>query len=208
MNYQYRKACKCGNVDYITATKAEVAFDLKMEEVAKIACSKCGSKKIYNIDAPKPQIDEELLRIWIRNEDYLFTEQDEELILAQYPENIPLYASYLDSEHVSDYKKGMLIEVLLVMLYERVLNKEEIPTDEVTSKLIHILKQRVDVVSRYGLYGWDYIQKVCYPIIGLDFVGESPRFEDLEPLPAKEKKSDDQEEKRIGLWTQLKRFFR
>ena len=102
MNYQYRKACKCGNVDYISATKVEAAFDLKMEEVAKIACSKCGSKRVYSIDTPKPEVDEELLRVWVRNEDYYFIEQDEELILAEHPENIALYVSYIDSPHISE----------------------------------------------------------------------------------------------------------
>jgi hypothetical protein len=207
MNYQYRRACKCGNVDYISATKVEVAFDLKENEVAKIPCSKCGSKKGCSMTASLPDIDEELLRIWIRNEDDCFLDQDEELILAQYPENTSLYLSYLDSKQVSDHKKSMLVQVLMVMLYGRTVHKEEMPKDELTLQLIHGLKERIELVSRYNHYGWDYIKKVCYPIIGLEFAENTLKFEDLKSFPQQDK-TEQQEVKRTSFWNQLRNRFR
>ena len=85
--------------------------------------------------------------IWSKEPDYLFCEQDEDLILAQYVNNIDLYLEFIDNESVSIEKRNTLIEALCVMIYEGV-KKSENENQNITKQIASELKKREQLVFR------------------------------------------------------------
>ncbi|AUC74924.1 hypothetical protein [Olleya sp. Bg11-27] len=168
MNYQYQRGCECGNIDSLEVSKIEAAFELNYLEFIKSECSKCGEKKMSFGSVNSPEIDIELLTIWSENVDYLFCPQDEELTLAQYNENLELYLEFIDNEKIDFGKKSVLIESLCVMIYDRA-NKTDKKDLDTKNRIASELKSRENLVLLSEHYIMEYIKKVSFPIIGIEF---------------------------------------
>ncbi len=166
MKYKYRRACTCGNVDFIEITKIEAAFNLKENDIRSSRCSKCGGKNIASIGIDSPEIDKELLEIWAENAEYFFCEQDEDLMLAQNINNIDLYLEYIDNECIMLEKRNVLIETLCVMIYDRV-KKSDRENQNIINQITSELKKRELLVLDAQYWIMDYIKSVSFPIIGI-----------------------------------------
>jgi len=201
MNYQYRRACKCGNVDFIDATKTEAAFELNFDSIIENGCSKCGGKKVWSIGiSNSPEIDEELLSIWSKEPEYLFCEQDQDLMLAQYKNNIDLYLKYIDDESISIGKRNVLIEALCVMIYDRA-KKTDKENLNLINRIASELRKRERLVLEAQYWIMDYIKKVSFPIIGIEFFVKEEKSE-LSNEP-KEKNKLEKE----SFWNRIKQFW-
>lgn len=175
MKNERRRACKCGNVDLIEVTKIEAAFNLKDKEIWNLKCSKCGGKNATSVIGNLPEIDRELLNVWINNTDYLFCEQDEELTLAQYPENIDLYIEFIDNDSVPKEKINSLIDALCVMIYDRSEKTDSDENKQIVDKISSELKKRENKVISAQNWIMDYIKKVSFPIIGINYISIVPK---------------------------------
>jgi len=166
INYICRRECKCGNVDVIKVDKISAAFELRDEEIWNLKCTKCDSKEIASIVNYQPKIDRELLTIWSENEEYRFCDQDEDITLAQYEENIDLYLEFIDNEMVPEVNKKILIVVLCIMIYDRA-GKNDSEENLIVKKIAKELKKRESRLINCKNWVMDYIKEISFPIIGI-----------------------------------------
>lgn len=211
MNYQYQRGCECGNIDSLEVSKIEAAFELNYLSFSKRECSKCGEKKMSFGSINSPEIDRELLTIWAENIDYLFCPQDEGLTLAQYKENIDLYLEFIDDEIINAEKKNVLIEALCVMIYDRVdkTDKEDL---DIINKIATELKLRKNQVLFSQHWIMDYIKKVSFPIIEVEYKNSLSSKVDKENhkdyLESIIKESIDKRNSKNKLWTKIKNIWK
>ena len=137
MIYDYRKTCTCGNVDLVKVDKKDAAFGLKEKDVWNLKCTKCGNTKFDSIIFDQPEIDRELLTLWANNIDYNFSEQDEDVLLAQYKGNNELYTEFIDNPSIIENKKEILKESL------RIINNDKSTTREPNSKHTDFLESLI-----------------------------------------------------------------
>nr|WP_321222451.1 hypothetical protein [uncultured Psychroserpens sp.] len=202
MKNEQRRACKCGNVDFIEVTKIEAAFNLREKEIWNLKCSKCGGKNATSVISNSPEIDKELLQIWTDNLEYLFCQQDEELSLAQYSDNIDLYIEFIDDDSVPLEKKKVLIEALCVMIYDRSKKTNSDEDKKIVNKISSELKKRENQVISAQNWIMDYIKKVSFPIIGIQYFKESPN-----PNSINEQVMNTETEKDT-IWNKIKQFWK
>ncbi|AXP81749.1 hypothetical protein CJ739_2677 [Mariniflexile rhizosphaerae] len=211
MNYQYQRGCECGNIDSLEVSKIEAAFELNYLSFSKSECSKCGEKKMSFGSINSPEIDRELLTIWAENIDYLFCPLDEGLTLAQYKENIDLYLEFIDDEIINAEKKNVLIEALCVMIYDRVdkTDKEDL---DIINKIATELKLRENQVLFSQHWIMDYIKKVSFPIIGVEYKNSLSSKVDKENhkdyLESIIKESIDKRNSKNKLWAKIKNIWK
>ncbi len=202
--YKYRRACKCGNVDFIEFTKIEAAFELYHERLINVCCTKCGGKNMCSGAISPPGIDRELLTIWSENPNYLFCEQDQDLVLAQYENNIDLYLEFIDKESTPIGKRNVLIEALCVMVYERANNKNK-NQNTILKKLIEELQNRKELVSNAQYWIMGYIKKVAFPVIGIEYKPLMVEVSNSLNIPDTliETKKDNLWNRIVKIWRQL-----
>ncbi|QXP78667.1 MULTISPECIES: hypothetical protein [Winogradskyella] len=203
MTYKYNKTCKCGNVDSIEVDKREAAFELKDSYVHNFACSKCGGKNFSSISSNKPDIDEELLSEWSKNPEYYFSSQDEDLLLAQHNENIDLYLKFIDQNEIDTGKRNVLIEALCVMIYDKA-NKSDQKSLDIISAIATELKKRSDLVQQSESWIMDYIKKVSFPIIGIEYKESLSSKADEKFLESNIEKSIPKN----NLWNEFKKIWK
>ena len=162
MKYSLIKTCKCGNDYEVSLTKKEAAFDLYNKTIWNSRCSKCGSTECLSIGLDKPDFDKELMLEWGNNHDLHFSEQDEDLMLAD-EKNIDLILDIIDNHSILNEKRNILIEALCVIIYDNPSN------NRVTNNVIKELKQRKEMVLLAECSILNYIKKEVFPKIGLDY---------------------------------------
>lgn len=166
--YLYTRLCKCGKTDFINVTKIEAAFNLKHDEALNKKCASCDKNKLSSLALSQPDIDNELLTLWSKEPNYYFSSQDEDLVLAQFEDNIDLYLEFIDSEQTPIYKKAILTEALCVMIFDRIQLKTTESQDPMFQKLISELKKRKEVISTMQYQLMDYIKTVVFPVLEIN----------------------------------------
>ena len=178
MKYEYQRACKCGNVDSYEVTRKEASFSLKEREIGNNECSKCGSKDFASLSSPQPEFETDLLIEWGNNPDYFFMEQDEDLLLAE-DKNIEMILDVLDNHQILSQKRNILIEALCVIIYDNSVSDEN--NSDLINRVAKELKKRETDVLNAQDWIMDYIKKVSFPIIGIEYLDEkinSPKLTD------------------------------
>ena len=165
MKYEYRRACKCGNVDLIEVTRKEAAFGLKEKEIWNTKCSKCGNTEFASISHPQPDFDKELLLEWGNNPEYFFMEQDEDLLLAD-EKNIDLILDVLDNHKILEQKRYVLIEALCVIIYDN--SVADVKNTDLIDRVASELRRRKKDVLNAQDGIMDYIKTIAFPIIGVE----------------------------------------
>lgn len=193
MKYEYRKFCKCGNVDSIEVTRKEAAFGLKEKEIWNQECSKCGKKDFTSLSHPQPNFEIDLLVEWGNNPDYFFMEQDEDLMLAE-EKNIDMILDVLDNHQILNQKRNILIEALCVIIYDNCNSDED--NQNLIDRVANELKKRKTDVLNAQDWIMDYIKEVSFPIIGIQY-------------ESKETSSFNQNEKNENksIWNKLKQMW-
>lgn len=169
MKYEYRKACKCGNVDSIEVTRKEAAFGLKEKELRNQECSKCGNKVFTSISHSQPEFETDLLVEWGNNSDYFFMEQDEDLLLAE-EKNIDMILDVLDNHQILNQKRNVLIEALCVIIYDNTISDKG--NQNVIDRVANELKNRKQDVLNAQDWIMDYIKEVTFPVIGIQYISK------------------------------------
>ena len=170
MKYEYQRACKCGNVDSYEVTRKEASFGLKEREIWNKECSKCGSKDFASLSNPQPEFEIDLLLEWGNNPDYFFMEQDEDLLLAE-EKYIEIILDVLDNHQILNQKRNVLIEALCVIIYDNSVSDEK-NSDLINRVAIELKKREKDVLNAQD-WIMDYIKKVTFPIIGIEYESEN-----------------------------------
>lgn len=211
MTYKYNKTCKCGNVDSIEVDKREAAFELKDSFIYNLICTKCGKKNISTISSNKPDIDEELLAEWSKNSEYYFSPQDEELLLAQHNENIELYLKFIDQNKIDIGKRNVLIQALCVMIYDKA-NKSDQKSLDIINIIATELNKRSDLVEQAESWIMDYVRKVSFPVIGIEYKESLSLIEDKknysEFLESNIKESMKKTIPKNNLWNKFKKIWK
>lgn len=174
MKYQLSRTCaECNHTDYIELTKHQAAFGLyDSKSIWDAPCSNCKAKKASSMGYNQPELDEELLKIWGDNPNYNFSDQDEDIILAEI-DNLPLLLKGIDELNLPKVKVYVLISALCVILYDQTAYFDELsPIEQKDAKKIANqirpeLVKRKNLVLEAGDWVWDYIRVVVYPEIGL-----------------------------------------
>jgi len=168
MDYIQFKTCrKCG-------TKTERSLD---EETAafvqtrqwSITCPNCNSK-ILNEGCNTPPLTYDLLKKWARNDSLQFIEQDEDIILAD-NNRLGLLLDIFDSDKTTEYKRGIIIQALCVLLYDNLASKEDNPESDrkIADRIVRELNERKNMVKLgKGQFIEPYIEKVVFPVIGFE----------------------------------------
>lgn len=164
-----RKCSDCENVDYYSVSKKEVAF-LHNNSYWNKPCSKCKSIKCASLNYPIVEIDDELMTIWSKDAALFFLDQDEELILAE-EEYVDLIIRYIDSDVILPSKRGVLIEALLVLIYDIITDEDGI--DKIKIPLLQNIKefllQRRQYIHDYDYLVRGYVKEIVYPELDLKF---------------------------------------
>lgn len=165
MKYDYTRVCKCGKTELIEVEKRDATFGLKEREIFKLKCSKCGSSEFSSLSQPQAEFDKELLLEWGNNPEFLFMEQDEDLILAD-ESNIELILDVLDNHKVLEQKRKVLIGALCVIIYDNVESKNG--NADLVNRVADILIKRKKEVLIANDWIMDYIKVLVFPIIGIE----------------------------------------
>ena len=83
-DFEFSGTCAaCGEVTNVTLTKKTAAFFHVLG--SSFICGSCGCERAKSSSCPIPDIDQELLEIWLEDEGLCFLDQDEELIVSGAP---------------------------------------------------------------------------------------------------------------------------
>lgn len=145
--YFLEKECECWNDYKFYLTKIESAFETY--DLSKMNCKICWSTKYKTLSLLKPEIDYELLEIWWKNENYYFTEQDEDIFMANI-KNLDLYLQFLDFENISSNKKWIICSALMVLVFDY--SKDKKTQKEIISKIL--LKKDKILLYKDNIYGY------------------------------------------------------
>ncbi|GET45974.1 hypothetical protein [Capnocytophaga felis] len=170
-NYRLVKICKCGHKEEFPLTKLEAAFGLFGNKYWKMPCPKCGGTKSDSVSYNTPEIDVELFKIWSENEDYEFSEQDEDLILAKMA-NLSLLLEALDDEQFPKSKKIVVVNALCTLLFDNLKLSGEKYTEEEKQRMqknkaivLPELQKRKEKILEHQSTIWDYIWKKIAPYL-------------------------------------------
>lgn len=169
--YTLIKTCKCGYQEEFTLTKLEAAFGLFGNIYWQMPCAKCGKTEVESVGYSTPEVDDELFKIWCENEDYAFSEQDEDLILAEM-KNMPLLLKVLDEGQLSENKTIVVVNALCTLLFNNIeisggkYNEETKQQMQQNRALIlPALQKRKETILQYQSTIWDYIWKEIAPYL-------------------------------------------
>lgn len=155
-SYRFVQTCKCGCQKETFLSKKQAAFGLIGSDY--ISCIHCGEVKPQSSALYKPPLDNELLQLWGKNEDYYFFEQDEDLFLAQI-DNLDLLLSGFDNQEFLEQKKGTIASALCALLVDN--------PSEKTLILSELLKRKNHILS-YKKHIWGYLWKQVEPYLNGD----------------------------------------
>ena len=174
MEYFITRTCEnCKNQDFFPLTKIEFAFEIyDSKDIWNKNCSKCNSTKCNSVNRPKLNIDKEILDIWGNDEKLYFSQQDEEIILAE----MEYFSLFLKSINEGKYLKRkieILIESVCVLLYDNSViceenNVEENKEREENEKIIiPELKKLTEKIKDLESNIMEYVKVVVFPKIGI-----------------------------------------
>lgn len=146
-SYRFVQTCKCGYKKETVLSKKQAAFQLIGSDY--MSCIYCGEVKSQNSALDKPPLDNELLWIWGKNEDYYFSEQDEDLFLSNM-DNLNLLLEGFDSQEFLEHKRGIIASALCSLFIDNVSKKSII--------LPELLKRKNHILS-YKKHIWGYLWK-------------------------------------------------
>jgi len=172
--YLYKKCAQCDNTDYFVLTKVQAAFgQYPVADTIKAPCSSCGSVKFFATGSNQPDADKELLDIWGYDESLHFSDQDEEIILADI-KYLNLFLDAIDNSSYLQLKKDGLLAALCILYYDNAANSEEYTDKDnalrkaIADAVLPYLKQREALIKNIpGWMLWEYITDIVYPAIGL-----------------------------------------
>lgn len=161
------------HVDSIGLTKIEAAFGLyDSNKVWKTPCSNCGSINCESLGRRYPALDRELLDMWGNDLELFLTEQDQELLLAEY-DYLPMLLDALDESKYLQSKLDVLVEAICILLYDNTVSPEEYSEKQNKERESIAVKVRPELIKRKDKIlaaedaVMDYIKEVVYPQIGL-----------------------------------------
>jgi len=160
--YKIRRHCSnCDAQEEIEVTEREAAFDLvDINQRLGSNCKKCSSISFF-ISRPLPIPNFELLKEWAFNEDLYFSSQDEDLLLAD-GEALDAILEILDMLQLPDYKTGILMSALCVIVYNNTLGDDP-QFAELRVRVIEELNKRLDKLLIADAFIMDYIKAIVYP---------------------------------------------
>ena len=174
MKYELKRACKnCDNIDLIKVTKIEAAFELyDASKIYSTKCSNCDSNSLKYLEHAHPKLDQEILDLWGRNENYRVSPQDEEIILAEI-ENLNLITKAIDENNYLESKQTVLIQTLCVLLYDYTVEPNEnynLTADE-RNKIIGQIRpeliKRKKKIKELENWVMGYVKLVVFPQLNL-----------------------------------------
>lgn len=145
-NAKIRRSCKCGNVNFLSATNREAAFRIVNNEISSSYCSKCGSKEIYALTPLDFNIDEDILEEWSLNEALLFDEYGyDDYEISNFFLPIDIILKLIDSNYTLNIKKGILISTLFIKLNNAFKKNDKVEVND----LLAAIKKRRKLVDEY-----------------------------------------------------------
>lgn len=172
-NKTYRQTQTCSKCNH-TTVKQLTAVEAAFETNNKFICEKCGWTDYNSSSLEKPNMTKELFDLWCKNEEFMYSSQDEEIMIAEY-EDLRLLEKFMLEESTLPYKKGTLLESLCVLLFnysfpEDVKKKDREcylqKRDEIKEVLMRNLSQFVKL--KEYCYIEPYIKEVVFPELGVE----------------------------------------
>jgi len=166
-NWQFKVCNSCGFEDTRDNSKLAAAFESTREW--KDACPKCGSTEIKRAGWAQPELDEEQLLIWGKDESLSFSPQDEDILLAE-NENMNLLFKHVDNQSLLISKRSTILAALCVLLYDNTPDEESDADIDIKlgNSVLLGLKERIELFKILNtIYISDYIKKLVYPRLGL-----------------------------------------
>lgn len=151
VRYSFVQTCKCGYKKERFLSKKQAAFNLLGSNY--MTCIHCGEIKPQSSALSKPELDNELLQIWGTNEEYYFSEQDEDLFLADI-NNLDVLLEGFDNQGFLQDKKGIIASALFVLFVDN-LSKKSVILPELLKRKTHLLN--------YKKHIWGYLWKKVEP---------------------------------------------
>lgn len=166
--WQYRTCKSCGFEEQRQNDKFVAAFESTRKWDTD--CPNCGEKDVDRAGWAIPGLDDELLHLWGQDESLSFSDQDEDILLAN-EDNIELLLEGIESSNLLLSKRSILLAALCVLIYDHTpIDEEDDPEMklELSAKLISELKSRIHLFHELDtVYISDYIKEVVYPRLGL-----------------------------------------
>ena len=125
------------------------------------------------------------------------------MLLAQHNENIDLYLKFIDQNEIDIGKRNVLIEALCVMIYDKA-NKSDQKSLDIISTIATELKKRSELVQQSESWIMDYIKKVSFPIIGIEYKESLSSKADEKFLESNIEKSIPKN----NLWNEFKKIWK
>lgn len=172
MDYYIILTCKdCFHEEKIAISKIEAAFDLYDSKMLwEKPCLNCSSVAKKSMVYSKSNLDKELMELWLKNDNYYFLEQDEELWLAEMY-NLDLILFALDHEDISESRELTLVETLCILIYDNHANEEEQSEDDKVERkrnleivLPEIIKRK-HLIEKHKDNILDYLYKIVEPLM-------------------------------------------
>jgi hypothetical protein len=175
MKYKLTRTCgDCFNVETIMLSKIEAAFETyNSKSIWNLECSKCQSTKCQSVGKEEPKLDKELLDIWGNDSDLTFSEQDQELFLAEF-EYFPLLLEAIDQNVYNINKTNILVEAICVILYDNSVSMEQFSDienqeRERVARLVRPeLIKRKNLIIQAGDSVMEYVRNIVNPQIGIE----------------------------------------
>lgn len=128
MSYTYFWSCAdCGTKNALELSKVNAAFFEYYREIGSLVvdkCCACGGGKYSTATWGRPDIDAELLSIWLKDENAYFMSQDESLLIADATTD-ELLAAYEQSLQLEYDKSWLLVEAMIVRVTGEVENDKQ-----------------------------------------------------------------------------------
>ncbi|WP_395762873.1 hypothetical protein ACH34F_17350 [Elizabethkingia anophelis] len=174
-DYRIERTCRnCNYIDIFPLSKEEAAFGLyNAKQIWETSCSECGSSDAKFTSLIGPKIDESLIELWGRNPDYVFYEQDEEILIAG-EDNYKIILRFIDEKKFSDKKMTILICSLCILLYDNIGNEKDYTIEEnkrrktIVKSLLRELRIRKSVVYSVEENLAGYLKQTVFPLLDLN----------------------------------------
>ncbi|WP_407517219.1 hypothetical protein [Elizabethkingia anophelis] len=174
-DYRIERTCRnCNYIDIFPLSKEEAAFGLyNAKQIWETSCSECGSSDAKFTSLIGPKIDESLIELWGRNPDYVFYEQDEEILIAG-EDNYKIILRFIDEKKFSDKKMTILICSLCILLYDNIGNEKDYTIEEnkrrktIVKSLLRELRIRKSVVYSVEENLAGYVKQTVFPLLDLN----------------------------------------
>lgn len=159
---QTRKCRECGFVEKRDLPPLEAAFE--HGRVWKGPCLKCGLTQLQGGTTEIPPLSAEQLEVWANNEEFEFSSQDEDIVLAR-PESLALLLQCLDDSRTPASKRATLLAALFVIIYDHLGPGRQ--DRERVDQVVSALSERAAVIDELGTHHIDeYILKRVRTVLG------------------------------------------